>query len=594
MQSRPAAAPGPTTAPSRRPGASLLPPHLRPAQPRMGDESGPRDGSGGPAVMAAAEEHQYVLCVLLGSGTPWSEHKPGTDFTQWFTRTFQDTPESVTTSVRNPGEQQHEYVTAYPTRANSHPLLKHRDGVVALPAREFPYNPGSSVILIIRNVLVSGGLPPVIFCGRDPAIAADKLWCAVQVDQWCAYEPISRETHLRAHPDSLAEVFPTRASREDCLGALWNLVEEGLKRTQAELSSPGTRGSARATLRDRRTNLRCMKKLLKWRQLEEEVEEKKSTLWNPVDARRDLITPTDILKHKCSCARALKFHQHMSKDCLGGGLFAVTSTTYYEEDGEVIPALIHASKASMLSTLRTGNVDFDSLLRVQADKEAPDTLWVVATLNNFHDKPGQRSSSSRDGDEIATDKHRMLWLVPLDRLREFLHQPAKGAAKGSGQPAVGATLGESRLWQEGSLHVIVSAPKGANYQWRMTIAPPAPEEGKEYFGIVLSWCGDMVFQHAALLKAAATQNVLGVARKLFWIFGPAGMGDSGRNVLQGLLSDEKVEGIVAPHEALGRPEDGPQGHERQHEQRAEGRSARRHREDVAGGLHAGSHHSDHY
>ena len=44
----------------------------------------------------------------------------------------------------------------------------------------------------------------------------------------------------------------------------------------------------------------CMKKLLKWRQLEEEVEEKKSTLWNPVDARRDLITPTDILKHKCS------------------------------------------------------------------------------------------------------------------------------------------------------------------------------------------------------------------------------------------------------------------------------------------------------
>ena len=109
----------------------------------------------------------------------------------------------------------------------------------------------------------------------------------------------------------------------------------------------------------------------------------------------------------------------------------------------------------------------------------------------------------------------MLWLVPFKLLRGRMDlakgpaQPPKGTAKGSGRPAVGATLGESRLWQEGSLHVIVSAPKGADYQWRMTISPPAPEEGEEYFGIVLSWCGDMVFQHAALLKAAATQNVLG-------------------------------------------------------------------------------------
>ena len=63
--------------------------------------------------------------------------------------------------------------------------------------------------------------------------------------------------------------------------------------------------------------------------------------------------------------------------------------------------------------------------------------------------------------------------------------------------------------------MIVSALKESNYQWRMTIAPPAQEKDQGYFGIVLSWCGDMVFQHAALLKAAATQNSLGAARKLF-------------------------------------------------------------------------------
>ena len=50
-----------------------------------------------------------------------------------------------------------------------------------------------------------------------------------------------------------------------------------------------------------------------------------------------------------------------------------------------------------------------------------------------------------------------------------------------------ATLGEGHRWQEGNLHVIVSAREGSNYQWRMTMAPPAPEKDQEYFGIVLSW-----------------------------------------------------------------------------------------------------------
>ena len=64
------------------------------------------------------------------------------------------------------------------------------------------------------------------------------------------------------------------------------------------------------------------------------------------------------------------------------------------------------------------------------------------------------------------------------------------------------SLWETSLWQEGTLHVIESAPKGQDYQWRMKIAPPA-EKGGEYFGMVLSWCGDQVFQHAALLQANA-------------------------------------------------------------------------------------------
>ena len=68
-----------------------------------------------------------------------------------------------------------------PPRANSNPFLKRRDGVQALLAMQFPYNPGSCVKLIIRNVVVWEGLPPVIFCDRKPPIAADKLCRAVWV-----------------------------------------------------------------------------------------------------------------------------------------------------------------------------------------------------------------------------------------------------------------------------------------------------------------------------------------------------------------------------------------------------------------------------
>lgn len=64
---------------------------------------------------------------------------------------------------------------------------------------------------------------------------------------------------------------------------------------------------------------------------------------------------------------------------------AANATTYYVDDAEDIPALLHASKARLLSTPQTCNVDFDRILRGQADEEDPGTLRVVAILNNFHD-----------------------------------------------------------------------------------------------------------------------------------------------------------------------------------------------------------------
>ena len=86
-------------------------------------------------------------------------------------------------------------------------------------------------------------------------------------------------------------------------------------------------------------------------------------------------------------------------------------------------------------------------------------------------------------------------------MKELVEGPARqaeGAAEEHGGSAKRTALGDTSLWEKGALHVIVSAPKSNNYSWRMTIAPAA-KEGGEYFGIVLDWCGDQLFQHAGSL-----------------------------------------------------------------------------------------------
>ena len=119
-------------------------------------------------------------------------------------------------------------------------------------------------------------------------------------------------------------------------------------------------------------------------------------------------------------------------------------------DHEIVPTLLHASKGRLLSALRTCPVDFDSRVRVTADSDSPEVLRLVAMFSNYRDTVGQRSSN-RD-DEHATDKHKMLWLLPLSDLEKMMGTSAT------------SSLGEANLWQYGTLHVIESAPEGLDYQ----------------------------------------------------------------------------------------------------------------------------------
>jgi len=94
----------------------------------------------------------------------------------------------------------------------------------------------------------------------------------------------------------------------------------------------------------------------------------------PLNPTRIVITPSDVVANQCSCAEFWKFDEWLYWDCKGAGFLAVAAGTYFDKDSEVIPALLHASKARLLSTLRTCKVDFDSLMRLQADNDGPEIL----------------------------------------------------------------------------------------------------------------------------------------------------------------------------------------------------------------------------
>ena len=125
--------------------------------------------------------------------------------------------------------QQDEYVTAYPPKANSHPLMKHQKGFNDKLPDTFPYHPSACVKLILRNVRsLRNDMPPVIF-QKSPT--PDKLWCAVRTT-WLAGLSARRDSMMRNHPDTLEEVL---APAPAVVYYLRELVETNLAKLRQEL-----------------------------------------------------------------------------------------------------------------------------------------------------------------------------------------------------------------------------------------------------------------------------------------------------------------------------------------------------------------------
>ena len=107
------------------------------------------------------------------------------------------------------------------------------------------------------------------------------------------------------------------------------------------------------------------------------------------------------------------------------------------------------------------------------------------------------------------------------------------------------------MWRCGRLHLIRSAPK-KDYTWRMTIAPGVnvdaweeEEMHKDYYVVVLAWCGDRLYHHQALLKAAQESRDVDMGA-LHMIYNIEKMysGDPRENILKGKLPRHVVDDVA--------------------------------------------------
>ena len=176
---------------------------------------------------------EYVLAMLLPHGMPWSEEEQGMPFWHWFEWVFsrQDSRDlwNLIGDARDLF-QQDEYVTAYPTKANSHPLMKHQKGFDAKPPDTFSYHPSACVKLILRNVRsLRNDMPPVIF-QKSPT--PNKLWCAVRTT-WLAGLSARRDSMMRSHPDTLDGVL---APGPAVVNSLRGFVETNLAKVRQDLA----------------------------------------------------------------------------------------------------------------------------------------------------------------------------------------------------------------------------------------------------------------------------------------------------------------------------------------------------------------------
>ena len=231
-----------------------------------------------------------------------------------------------------------------------------------------------------------------------------------------------------------------------------------------------------------------------------------------------------------------KFPEWLHWNC-GMGHIVVTPATVFTDCRTIIPTVLHSLKFQILSRCRTHPVDLASIMRGAIDESGLRTLLVVGTAEAYM---GASASPVQPEPWHSTDKHKVMWLVPATLVLAVIKGKGKGAidkgskgntgskgdkgsmghkgnqgCKGSSGggcaqcPPKLAAIAES-LWQSGSLHVALSAPRSTYGKWRAKFEPPVePQMASQVLAFNLHWVGNITFYHECMRRAMAAPQPVG-------------------------------------------------------------------------------------
>ena len=135
-----------------------------------------------------------------------------------------------------------------------------------------------------------------------------------------------------------------------------------------------------------------------------------------------------------------------------------------------IPTVLHAVKARLMATLLSQRaVPFNRMLRGQVTPKMADVFWLScsATPDDAQLPPGASA-------EHGTWRHCLMWRITIHQLRAL--------------PGSSVALD---IWQAGTLHILVRAPRTRSGSGRMTFAPAAEDFG-ETLVLVLDYAGPAI------------------------------------------------------------------------------------------------------
>ena len=201
-----------------------------------------------------------------------------------------------------------------------------------------------------------------------------------------------------------------------------------------------------------------------------------------------------------------------------------TNKIVFRSVKQLIGIFCHHMKALILGNAFYVPVRPGDFLRARVFDDKRDKLNILCTLLNMGQ--GYQGVSSGFEKERGTDKHKLVWLIPVATLREARRHdgPTMMTPVVQGSNFWNEVVG---LWGKGTLHVLTAASLAAG-SWQLTITPQlepstasATEDAYcEYVALVLHWIGDSLFHYTAMQNALVSTNDDGSRRSPAQTLGP--------------------------------------------------------------------------